>query len=92
MNRYIITFGQTHAHRKNGYTFDKDSVAIIEAENYDNGRELAFEIFDNKFHQCVTEESFDQGNLIRYFPRGKHPANFSKDELMPSDMTEEEDK
>jgi len=75
MDRFIITFGQKHAHRVNGTTFDKDSVAVIRAEDYEEARKLAFNFFDNKFHNCMTEEEFDDGNLIQYFPRGKFNAN-----------------
>ena len=30
MERFIIPFGQDHAHRVNNYTFDKDSIAVIQ--------------------------------------------------------------
>ena len=79
MSRFIITFGQQHAHRVNGITFDKDSVAIIEALNNFKAREIAFSLFDAKFHQCVEEELYDKDGWDKYFPRGKFPANFKEE-------------
>ena len=75
MNRFIITFGQTHTHRVNNYTFDKDSVAIIKAETHKKAHDLAMEIFNKEFHNCYPEEAFDNGDNIKYFPRGKIEAN-----------------
>ena len=75
MNRFIITFGQTYTHRVNNYTFDKDSVAIIKAETHEKAREIAFELFNDVFHNSFTEEEFDGKGLIKYFPRGKIEAN-----------------
>ena len=92
MTNYIVTFGQIHAHRVNGYTFDKDSVAIIQAEDYGRAREIAFKLFGGKFHQCLTEKEFDSKKSINYFPRGKHHATSQWEKTMPSDMTEEGDK
>lgn len=74
--RVIITFGQDHTHRVNNYTFDKDSVAIIEAESRTQGREIAVELFGLKFCTSYTEDYFDEKGMLSYYPRGKHPANF----------------
>lgn len=78
MNKYIVTFGQVHAHRVNGYTFDKDSVAIIQAPDYVTGREIAFRLFEAKFHQFILQEDYDKEKLAEFFPRGAHPANFKE--------------
>ncbi len=75
MNRFIITFGQTHTHRVNNYTFDKDSVAIIKAETHEKAREITFELFNDVFHNCYPEEAFDNGDNIKYFQSGKIEAN-----------------
>jgi len=75
MERFIITFGQQHCHRANGVTFDKDSVAVIKANSHSHAREIAFELFDNKFGTSYTEEDFDEGGAIEFFPRGKFDAN-----------------
>ena len=68
--RVLITFGQGHAHRVNGQTLNKDCVAVIECNNYEHGRELAFEYFNGVFHNCY-EEGKEPKDLMKYFPRGK---------------------
>lgn len=75
MKNFIITFGQLHAHRVEGYTFDKDSVAIIQAESHHEAHDIAMDIFKGIFHQCIPEEKFDTDDGIKWFPRGKHKAN-----------------
>ena len=46
-------FGQTHVHSINGKTFDKDCVAVIEAEDAHTGRELAHIYFgENMQERC----------------------------------------
>lgn len=75
MKNFIITFGQRHTHRINNYTFDKDSVAVIEAETINDAHDIAMIIFDKVFHQCVPEEKYDVEDWAEYFPRGKHKAN-----------------
>jgi len=72
--RMLVTFGQEHAHRINNQTLDKDSVAVINCDNYDHGRKLAFEFFDNKFHNTY-EEGKEPSNLMFWFPRGKIEVN-----------------
>lgn len=80
MGRYIITFGQQHTHRVNGTTFDKDSVAVIEAADYHQARDIAFDLFDARFGTSYIEDDFDRQNFIRHFPRGKFPAIFKPKE------------
>ncbi len=63
--KVYVTFGQVHVHSVNGKTFDKDSVALFEAETYGDGRKKAFEYFDNKFFTTYTEEPD-----MSFFPRG----------------------
>ena len=75
MKRFIITFRQQHTHRVNGFTFDKDSVAVIKAEDENKAREIAFDLFGNKWHMSHEEKHFDYDNTIKYYPRGKHKAN-----------------
>jgi len=69
-----VTFGQAHAHRINGQTFDKDSVAVIECSNAEEGRKLAFEFFGDKFCFEYHENRFDFKSM-EYFPRGLIKAN-----------------
>lgn len=75
MNRYIITFGQQHAHRVNGITFDKDSVAVVTADNEEEARAFAQDVFKNEYHSSYPEDVFDSSDKIKYFPRGKMEAN-----------------
>lgn len=75
MPNFIITFGQRHTHRINNYTFDKDSVAIIEAETCNDAHDIAMDIFNEEFHKCISEEAYDISDKAKYFPRGKHKAN-----------------
>jgi len=78
MNRYIITFGQDHAHRVNDTTFDKDCVAVVKAETEGEAHRWAMEAFDRKFHRCIPEEYFNEEGYAKHFPRGKFPANFKE--------------
>lgn len=64
-----ITFGQVHVHRVNGKTFDRDSVAVIECTDEEDGRKKAFQYFDDKWHECIPENKFDP-IIMNYFPRG----------------------
>lgn len=64
-----ITFGQLHTHRVNGKTFDCDCVAVIEGNNEDECREKAFHYFNDKWHQCISENNF-KPEIMEYFPRG----------------------
>ena len=79
MNKYYVTFGQVHAHRVNGYTFNKDSVAVIQAGDFADGRKIAFELFSNKWAFFYTEDDLEKDKgLMEYFPRDQHPANFKE--------------
>jgi hypothetical protein len=69
--KVYITFGQVHVHSVNGKTFDKDSVAVIECDNYSEGRAKAFEYFKGIFHNCYDEKEVEKmERFIEYFPRG----------------------
>lgn len=65
--KVYITFGQVHIHSINGITFDKDSVAVIEAESECEGRKIACEIFNNKYFTSYINPKHVH---IEYFPRG----------------------
>lgn len=62
-----ITFGQIHRHEIDGQVFDKDCVAIIECNDYEHGRKIAFDAFGDKY--CFSYETFERQKL-KYFPRG----------------------
>ncbi len=64
-----VTFGQNHTHTIGEKVFNKDCVAIIECTNAEQGRELAFKYFGNKFCFEYPEEYFDFTSM-KYFPRG----------------------
>lgn len=63
--KFYITFGQSHAHAWGGKTFDKDCVAVIEADNTEIARKKAFEVFGPKWSMFYEEEPD-----MSYFPRG----------------------
>ena len=69
----FISFGQEHAHRVNGHTFDKDSIARINCESYKDGREKAFEFFGDKFAFDYSYEEIEKN--LHFFPRGILDAN-----------------
>jgi len=75
-NRYIITFGQGHTHRVNNTTFDRNSVGVITANSYAEAREIAFELFGDKFFTVYDEKLFDESGNLKYYPRGKFKVNF----------------
>jgi len=70
MTHFYITFGWGHTHSIGGKTLDKDSVAIIDAFNYENARNRAFELFGPKFGLVYREDEWNDKNLAQYFPRG----------------------
>ena len=72
--KIYITFGQVHVHSVNGKTFDKDCVAVIDAESKLEGRKIARELFDNKYFTSYTEFGDDK---LEYFPRGFLGVNIS---------------
>lgn len=69
-----VTFGQGHKHTINGVTFDANCVAVIESENAQTGRALAFELFGPKFCFEYPEDYFDFDSM-KYFRRGFINAN-----------------
>lgn len=73
--KLYITFGQSHTHRVNNVTFDKDLVAIIKCDNYHHGREIARELFNNVYATSYTEDQVDE-KFMSHFPRGATPANY----------------
>lgn len=70
MEKFYLTFGQSHFHEVDGKVFDKDCVAIITAEDYSAARAKVHELFGEKwcFLYKGTPTAID---LKRYFPRGE---------------------
>lgn len=68
MNTYI-TFGQTHVHRVNGKTFDKDCVAVMEDVGLDSFTAIS-EVFGQKWSREFGELEWDEKTQLLYYPRG----------------------
>ncbi len=63
--KIYVTFGQSHRHIVRGVEFDRDTVAEIECETYDDGRAKAFDVFGPKFCFC-----YDEKPTMEFFPKG----------------------
>lgn len=61
-----VTFGQQHAHEVNGKQFDKDTVAVIEAQSSCEGRKKAFELFDDKFCFEYYDNAWDDSKIALF--------------------------
>ncbi len=57
-----FTFGQSHAHAVGGFTYDKDVVVKIVA---DDPRRVMYEIFGDKWSM-----EYDELPDLKLFPRG----------------------
>lgn len=69
MVRTYVTFGQDHAHSVNGRTFDKDSVAIVEAPTYPECHAKVQEFFGLKYCTDYPEKYWDVSS-VKFYPRG----------------------
>lgn len=65
MQKFYVSFGQTHAHAIAGKTFDRNCIAVITAKDYQEAREIAFEAFGGIF--CFIYEKEPD---MQFFPRG----------------------
>lgn len=69
---FYITFGQAHVNVVNGKIFDRNCVAMLEAENEKLGRGRAFELFNDQWHRCKEyREGESDKEIVEYFPSGK---------------------
>jgi hypothetical protein len=75
MQLTFVTFGQDHTHEVNGKIFTKDTVAVIQAENAEAGRQAAFNFFGSAFCFEYPQEHFDPATMA-YFPAGFVSVNF----------------
>lgn len=70
MSKYYYSFGQSHVHRVDGVTLDKDSIVEIIAPDDDTGMELArakmFDTFGRQWSMQYDDASLD----LKWFPRG----------------------
>jgi len=78
MAKYYFTFGQGHAHRVNGKTFDCDSVVEIEAESLNDARDKMVAAFGDKWSHCYGEYQ----PTMNYFPRGIIPLEHNIDDAL----------
>lgn len=62
---FYFTFGQGHVYSVDGYTYDKDVVVLIEAEDEGKARKIMCDSFGLKWELCYKELP-----NMRYFPRG----------------------
>lgn len=69
MEIFYLTFGQQHLHRINGTIWDKDLVCIIEAEGYDDARNIAFDYFGVEWAFIYSEDEIKK-DFMDNFPRG----------------------
>lgn len=67
MQKFYITFGQGHMHKRGPKFFDHDCVCIIKASNENIAREIAFEAFNDKW--CWIHDNIDDVKM-EYYPRG----------------------
>lgn len=72
--KYYITFGEIHAHSVNGITFDKDCVAVIEAETREDAKEIAYESFLSQYCFMYNENQWDTDDM-EYYRRGYLAVN-----------------
>tara|TARA_B100000482_G_C12383222_1_gene209928 strand:+ start:84 stop:317 length:234 start_codon:yes stop_codon:yes gene_type:complete len=69
MAKTYVTFGGDHAHSVNGRTLDKDTVAVFEAKDRNEGREKAFKCFGPKFSFEYHDTEWSEDKM-RFFPKG----------------------
>lgn len=61
-----FTFGQNHAHSVRGFTYDKDVVVKITA---DDPRQVMFDTFGRQWAMQYSEHEITP-DFMQYFPRG----------------------
>jgi hypothetical protein len=71
MPKFYVSFGQVHAHRVNGQTFDCDVLCEIDAEDYAEAREQAHMVFGGAW--SMLYDATERPDIQHYFPRGVLP-------------------
>ena len=69
MPKHYVTFGQIHAHKVNNKLLHSNVVAVFDAKNSNEGRQMAFQMFGSKFSFDYHGEQFDQDSM-KHFPGG----------------------
>lgn len=65
--KIIITFGSNHNHEIDEKIFNKDTIAIVEGENYSECRQKAFDAFGPKFCTDYNIVKLEDENFMRFF-------------------------
>jgi len=65
--RIYITFGCDHTHKVGDKVFNKDCVASIECDTYEEGREKAVILFGKKW--CMAHDKVD-ARMMSYYKDG----------------------
>ena len=65
--KFFISFGQGHAHRIDGFTYDCDSLMLVEAKDEMTARLGLNQLLKGKWSSLYHQLSSD---TLRYFPRG----------------------
>ena len=68
--KHYVTLGQVHVHKVQGKTLDKDTVAVFEAESWEEGRRKAFDLFGDKFFTDYHGDAWIERELLPFFPKG----------------------
>lgn len=66
MTCFYITFGQVHAHRIDGKTYDCDAVMLVKADNEITARLYVNALTGGKWAGIYTENDVQ----MHYYPRG----------------------
>ena len=66
--KFYISFGQAHAHRIDGFTYDCDSLMLVEAPGELAARLGVNKLINGKWSGLYQES--DLQDVIKYFPRG----------------------
>lgn len=69
MPKHFVTFGSDHNHEINGKKVGFRTVARFDADNSEQGRMIAFELFGPKFCFEYTENNWKPSD-IKYYPDG----------------------
>lgn len=72
--KMFITFGQNHAHALPNILLHKDVVAVIECKTYEEGRKIAFELFESKFCFSYFESEWSLDDTM-WYPGGYVKVN-----------------
>ena len=77
MNKYLVSFGQSHTHRINGKTFDCDTLMELEDKDYESAYQHAFDLTEGKFGTLYENEKRNDPKFISLFPKGIIPLNYN---------------